>query len=148
MLAKNDRSEWPETLAELDLEIDDGLHLLGARVPENAARTQRARAELGAPVEPTDDFALRQQARDLIEESLLTLMAVIWSVFRVEHARDVFGGVRGPEVTRLLGIRGLRRSRFVQQLMPHEHRCAKRASSITCRRLNPDVLEGSLAEEL
>src|SRR3954463_15889115 len=148
MLAKNDRSEWPETFAELDFEIDDGLHLLGARVSENTARTQRARAELGAPVEPTDDFALRQEARDLIEEGLLTLVAVIRSLFRVEHARDVFGGVRRPEVTCLLRIRWLGRSRFVQQLMPHEHRRAKRAAGVSSCGLNPDVLEGTLAEEL
>src|SRR5262245_30253251 len=52
--------ERPERLAVLDLEVERLLHARRARVAEDRARAERARAELHAALEPAERLALGQ----------------------------------------------------------------------------------------
>ncbi len=63
LLAQHARREGTEALAELDLQVHHRLHLRRARVAEDAAAAERARAELHPALEPADDLAPRRAAR-------------------------------------------------------------------------------------
>ena len=55
-LGEHDRRERPEGLPVLDPRVEHILHLGLARVGEDAAIAERARAELGAALKPADDL--------------------------------------------------------------------------------------------
>ena len=65
------RAERAERLAELDALVQGVLHVRAARVGEDAAAAQRARAELHAALEPADDLAVGQLARGAVDQLAL-----------------------------------------------------------------------------
>ena len=60
---EHDRRERPERLPVLHPLVQDVLHLGGARIGQDAAVAERARAELGAALEPADHVAFGQYLR-------------------------------------------------------------------------------------
>ncbi len=63
VLAQHRRRERPEGLAVLDLQVEHLLHRRRARVAEDRAAAERARAELHAALEPADGLAVGERAR-------------------------------------------------------------------------------------
>ena len=52
------RTERAERLAELDAAVENVLHVLAARIGQDAAVPERARSELHPALEPADDLAV------------------------------------------------------------------------------------------
>ena len=75
------RSERPEALPVFDLQIHHLLHLRASWIAEDAARAQRARTELHAPVEPAEHLLGRQDVRRFGREGL----AIELSILRAER---------------------------------------------------------------
>src|SRR6185312_3484689 len=94
LFAQDARGERTEGLAELDLEVHRRLHRRRARVAEDAARPERARAELHAPLEPADDAAFGEErrggARAIVER-------VIGHAFGLQERLDVVVAELGTE---------------------------------------------------
>ena len=67
ILAQHRRRERPETLAVLDLEVEVLLHRGRARIAEDRARAERARAELHAALEPADGLFVGQRLRGRLD---------------------------------------------------------------------------------
>ncbi len=65
----------------------------------------------------------------------------------VQVARDFFVGKRRAEITALHRVVSVARSRVVQDFVVDEKRDADGASGIPGRRLNPDLLERTFAEQ-
>ena len=59
MLGEHGRSERTEVLAVLDLQVDELLRARLARVGKDAPVPERARADLGGPLEPPDEATFR-----------------------------------------------------------------------------------------
>ena len=104
VLAQHDGRERTEALAELDLEIDGGLHLGRARVAQYAPRPEGARAELGAPMEPPHDLPLRQQVRYAIEQRALVAESLVRRALRGDEGVDLVGRVRRSQPAGMLRI--------------------------------------------
>ena len=67
-LAQHGRGERAEEFPELDLAVDDLLHLRVHRVGENAPATERARTELHPALEPADHFVVAQDSGGALEQ--------------------------------------------------------------------------------
>jgi hypothetical protein len=86
MLGQDRGREGAERLAVLHLGVEDVLGIGGARIGDDRAVAERARAELGAALHPADQLALGQElggdGRDLIGSELAQ------ALFPELHARS------------------------------------------------------------
>src|SRR5262249_18275213 len=147
-LLEDARREGPERLAVLDLEVHRRLHLLVAGVSDDAARAQRARAELHATGEPADHEASGHELRHAGEELGLLVVDGVLSAARVEHLLDLARLVLGPEQRSTLRVLAVGAPRAFEELVPGEERAPERAAGVARGGLDPDVVEGALALEL
>ena len=106
------RGERPEALAELDLQVHRRLHRRRARVAEDAAGAERARAELHPALEPADDLAVGQQLGD-VRRAARPRRRTRWYVRAdaVEERGDLVRREARAEEAALLASRGRRRVR-------------------------------------
>ena len=150
-LAQDRGREGAERLAALDLVVEDVLHVGPARVAQDRAVAERARAPLHATLEPADDLAVGDaqggQAAELV------------GIF--DPADRAAGGLEGGPVVRDLGFDGavLERgaeegvvhdvtARAVEGTVPDGEGGADRAAGVACRGLDVEVGEGSALEDL
>ena len=70
-LGEDRRRERAERLAVLDPRVEDVLHVVPARVGDDRAVAERARAELHPPLEPADDVAVGDPLGDVREERVV-----------------------------------------------------------------------------
>src|SRR5262249_35439736 len=64
-------SKWPKRFAELDPQVHRGLHLLVARIADDAPRSQCARPEFHSPMKPTNDQTIRNPLSDCLQQFFL-----------------------------------------------------------------------------
>ena len=102
LLAQDARRERAERLAELDLQVHRRLHRRRARVAEDAARAERARAELHAPLEPADDAAVGEQLG--ASRAARSSSGSIGHALGLQERLDVVVAELGPEVGRRHGV--------------------------------------------
>jgi hypothetical protein len=133
----------------LDLLVHHRLHGRAPRVAENAAAAQCSRTKLHASIEPADNLLRGQQIGHHLQLFFLRRECSIASAVLVEHRLDLLVREARSQKRRLLSIvihpTG-HRARSVQQLVPDKQRRAQRATGVTGGRLNPDMLERSIAE--
>src|SRR5947207_12702253 len=173
-LAKNGRREWPERLPELDLEVHDRLHRRRARITDNRAAAESPWAEFHPPEKKPDDFLCGDESRDLLSQRR-TRDAARLVAFRVEEFRNLLFAEAGPEIRSVHPVRvfpvgsALRRTnpakagshrrsfpracpfrtqpRLLQMPVPQRQRHTKRAAGIARRRLDPDLIERTIAKD-
>src|ERR1700687_5093122 len=88
----------------LYLEIQDGLHRGGTGVTEDRARSQGARAELHAPLEPADRLAVHESADRGGDQPRVVGDGEGGAECR-QPLFDIFLGKRGTEVGALHGVK-------------------------------------------
>src|SRR6185312_4833058 len=148
VLAQHRRCEGAEALAELDLEIEQLLHGRRARVAEDRACAERARSELHATLEPADGLALDEGADDAVEKSLVIERLEI-RANRREPAPDLVTGVGRTEICPAHAVAGVAGdARPIEKEVIGAECGADRAAGIARSRLNPDLLEGAVAQHL
>jgi hypothetical protein len=148
VLAQDRGGEGPEPLAELNLDVHHRLHLGVARVAEYAARAQGAGAELHAPLEPADNLAVRQRLCHPLAQGVLVTDVRVGRLDAVEVVLDLLVGVLGAHERRPLAVTGPGHARLVEQLVPDEQGRALGAAGVAGGRLNPDVLERPLPQDV
>ena len=79
----------PKRLPELDLQVHDRLHLGAACVAENAARAQRPRPKLHAPLEPTDHFLVGDEIRNSVRQRVIVAEFFVFRAGRLEELPDL-----------------------------------------------------------
>jgi len=122
------------------------LHVLPARIGQNAAAAQCPRPELHAPVKPAHNFPFGQQSGDMAAQRLFVGKMAVNGTLRVEHCPYVLGAETWTEQRAALAIASFRLSPISEQLVPDQQRHAQCAAGIACRRLNPDLPERPLAQ--
>ena len=147
VLAKDARRKRTEGLPELDADVHLLLHARRARVADDAAAAQRARTELHAALEPSDDLLVRHQARHPFQQSVLVGHVFVGGAHGVEEQADVVVRKRGTEQGATLSVGKLGLPGVVQLAVPDQQRCAERAAGIAGGRLNPDVLERPFTQQ-
>src|SRR5206468_7741405 len=88
LLGQHRRREGTERLAELDLDVDDVLHVLAARVGDDRAVPERARAPLEASVVPADDVAALQGLDGLVQGALVVVEPAEAPAAGAQRVRD------------------------------------------------------------
>ena len=139
--------ERPEALAKLDLEVHHRLHVPVAGVAQDAARAERPRTELHAPLEPSHHLAGGDAARHLVTDRGVVRQAPGGGPDASEKRSDLLVVERGTEQRSGLAVARLNHARLVEQLVPDEPRRAERSPRIAGRGLNPDALERSLLQD-
>jgi hypothetical protein len=147
VLAEHDRREGPERLAELDLQVHRRLHLARARVADDAERAPSARARTPRSLKPPTTCSLAISSATCSISSSSFSCEVVDGVDRVEERADLGIRVARTEQRAVLGVVGLRAARLVEELVPGEERRAERSARVARRRLDPDLLEGPLAQD-
>ena len=71
----------------------------------------------------------------------------VFGVRRLQEGADLIVVASGTEQRAVLAVARLRSPRVVQQLVPDEERDTERPAGVAGRRLNPQILERSLAED-
>ena len=133
---KHRRAERPERLAELDARVQRVLHVGAARIGEDAAAPERARAELHAPLEPADDLAVGDRARRAVDQ-----FGLAEPLERDAAAPARVVSRRSPELRAVVDVPHDEVPRLLQHLVPDVQRGANRGAGIVRGRLNVDVLE-------
>src|SRR5262249_30544938 len=148
--AQHRRRKRTEALAILDPQVERLLHVGAARVGDDRAGAERARAELHAALEPADRVAgdetvdgtgNHRVVRAALERGTggcEPLLDLALSKGRTEIAAGHgVGAVAAVHVARLAGVKMIGRERS-----------ADGSAGVACRRLNPDALEGAVAQQL
>ncbi len=149
VLAQYCGGEGAEALAELHLEIELLLHCRRARVGEDRTRAERARPELHPSLVPAECLPCGERTGAGLHELVV-----------IEHGEHGPGIRQAPldlrlqegraEIGPFHGVAPVRRgdARLAEILVPDRQRRAERTARITRRRLDPDLLEDSLARDL
>ena len=87
--ASTEGANGPEALAELDLHVERVAHLRVARVGQDAAAAERARAELHAALEPADHVALGDELRRRLHAARVASSVLYWRPRRPGTALDL-----------------------------------------------------------
>ena len=155
LVLQHARRERPKALPELDLQVHRRLHFRRARIADDAAGSERARAKLHPALEPADDLAGDKQVGDEIHQITLVSHTAVDRARSIEDAADFAGRESRPEEAPLLAIHSGRRPRFVEELMPDEEarRPARRRhrrppAESRCRRTGPSRRSRPLATQL
>src|SRR2546428_7933586 len=120
MLAQHAGSEGPETLAELDLQVHGRLHLRRARVADDAAGAKGTGTELGATVEPANDFLFGHRFGDMLEQVVLAAEAAIDGPRLAQKGFDLGYGILWTQQAAFLRIGNGGRARLPEKLIPNE----------------------------
>ena len=142
------RREGPEGLAELDAQVHGRLHRLVAGVADDAARAERARAELHPPVEPADHLAGDHGLGGGLQQLRLIGEELVANAMRVEEPANLLVAERRPEPGAVHGVGAVGRARAVEQLVVDEQGRADRPARVACRRLDEDVVEDARPQQL
>ena len=148
LVVEHRRRERSERLAVLDLEVHDRLHRGRARVADDRAVAERARAELHAPLQESDDVAVGDRTGDALGARRAGEPLVRDSRARRATPRPRRSPKRGPRYAPLhpvvdaVGV-----ARVVEDLVPAVQRGAEGAAGVAGRGLDPDPLERSLAQQ-
>src|SRR5437016_8030098 len=135
--------ERPVGFSELDLCVDDVLHVCAARIGENAAVAEGPRAPFESPLKPTDYLPLLKRVDHAIDEAIVILDVLMADAVRVEESLDVSLRVVLSEVRVLHDVL----PRMAKDGMIDIQRCADGPSSVPCRRLDIQLFERSLPED-
>ena len=130
-------------LTVFDAAVEDVLHVGAARVGQDAAVAEGARAELHAALEPAEDFAFGDLPRGGVEElSLIHAMA--------DYARGfhLFADLSATEFGAVIGVLHDEAAGFVQDLVPDIGRGSDGRAGIVRSRLHVKFTEGRLLEDL
>src|SRR5207249_4444626 len=96
-LGQHGRRERPVRLPELDLRIDDVLHLRAPRVRQDGPVTERARTPLEALLEPADHLPVGERLHRSVDQAVVRQLLVPYPL-SVEEAADLALRVRlAPE---------------------------------------------------
>src|SRR6516165_2780246 len=148
MLAQHRRSERPETFAVFDLEIEFLLHFRIARIAEDRAIAERTRAEFHAPLEPADGLPVGKGACCPREHLI------------ARHGREARTYGRKPGLYFVLiefgtdigsdhTVRSIGDSAWPIGVKMVDRECgSERAARITGSRLNPDIVDRPVSEDL
>jgi hypothetical protein len=147
MFFQDRRREGPEAFAELHLVIDGRLHRRLAWIGENAARAESARPELHAALEPAGHEARVESGSDTRRQRFVVVDAFVVGPDGVQLATDGEIVEARPEQRPLHAVAPVERARLLEQLMADEERDAERATRVTGRRLHPDLVERTVAEQ-
>ena len=146
VLLQHDRSEGSEALAELDLEVDGGLHLRIPRIAQDATRPKSARPKFHRVLEPADDLAFRNGVSGELAQRVIVVDAAVVRGHRTQKSRDLIVRVGFPEKGPALRVASGGRTGVSEQLMPDKERNAQCAARVPRGGLDPDILERAFAE--
>ena len=142
------RGKGSERLAELDLQVHDRLHLLGARIADDAARAKGPGTELHASLKPADDVLVGDQLGDALGK--LSSSSRRWYLApKPSSTRRIWASLKpGPIVRALLGPprRGGPRP-LLEVHVPGHQRRSQSTSGVARGGLDPQVLERTLAQD-
>src|SRR5262249_32697033 len=133
---------------KLDLQIHDALHLRRARIADDRSMAERARPELHASEEESDDFLVGKKFGDFRRALFVVGDERVRVSMRIEIRTNLLVGKRRPQVRADHRIGGIRVPLLTVDLEPRMKSTSERATGITCRWLHPDVLEWALAKEM
>src|SRR5438034_5817159 len=122
------RCERSVGLPELDLCVDDVLHVGAPRIGENAAVAEGPRAPFESPLRPTDDLPFLERIDHASNEAIVILDVVMADAVRVEERLDVSLRVVLYEVLMLRDVPPLMAKDGVIDI----ERCADGPSSVPC----------------
>jgi hypothetical protein len=88
LLYQHRRRKGAEGLAELDLRIDDILHIRTSRIGQNAAIAERSWPPLGAALEPAYDLSGRESVDDAVDEFVIIVDSVMRDVVALQECFD------------------------------------------------------------
>ncbi len=125
--------------AVLDVLIDVVDHVLGKGRRENAAIAQRAMAELGAPLAPSDDLVALQNLHALGNQMVFARRVLVNDLAVVEHRLDTLRAELRSERKRLQRAA----ARFSAQFFASEKCRTQRRPCIAGDRLNVNVIESA-----
>src|SRR5205807_3941730 len=142
LLGEHGRREGAEGLAELDLDVDDVLHVLAPWVGEDRAMTERAWSPLEPAVVPADDLAALQRLHRLVQGALVV-------VEPAEAPAPIAQRIGDGALAVGLAPRGVihdEPARPAQEHVVGIERGAEGAAGVARRRLHVDLLERRRAE--
>jgi hypothetical protein len=148
VLLQDGRGEGPEGLPILDLQVQVRLHLRTTRVAQDRAAPQRTRTELEPIGEVADHLALSQERRDPLGPSP-RLEPLEGIAVGLQEGLDLVRRVARAEIRRGLQRPAVlaKHPRSSEVGVVDVERRPQRASGVSRRGLDPDALEGSLAQD-
>src|SRR6266852_2601382 len=147
-LLQNGRGEWPEDFAVLDPAIENLLHLRAARIGDDAAISERARAPFRAALEPAENLAVSDNSSSAAQQfalrQFLDRVSLAWQAACFNRAVDFIP--REPWTPICMIHR--KRSRLPEYLVPHIKSRANRKPAIARGWMHVNLLEARGIENL
>ena len=148
ILAQHRGRKRPEGLAVFDLEVEHRLHGRRARVTKDGAPAKRARAELHSPLEPAQRAAPGKITGTSGKQSLVS-ERVKHRTRGLEPRFDIGLRKLRPKIAPAHAVAPVRRgARPVKKTVKSRKRRTQGAAGIAGRRLDPDVLETLVTQQL
>ena len=147
VFAEHGRREGPEGLTIFHLQVQQGLHGRRARIAEDRARSEGARAELHASLEPADRFAVGQRLHGRFNQLVIGHRGE--SGAELGQTRLDLGLAEGwAEVGAVHGVqgRGGRPGLVPKYVISAEGR-AQGATGVSGCRLDPHALEAAVPQD-
>src|SRR5207249_6911475 len=136
-----------EALAEFNLEVHHLLHLRGLRIANDRATAQCARAKLHPALEPANDLLVFDQVGNFFGNLLFAEFDKGRLLLRQKPANLLWRKC-WPQVRAVLRILApVRPALLAKILVPAKQGSAQGATGISRRRLNPNIIEDSLAQD-
>src|SRR5215213_1091491 len=146
MLAKHTRRKRSKAFAKLDLEVHLRLHLRITRVSDDAARAQSAWSKLHPATKPTNHFPGCEQRRHFSRERKIG-QSLRDARHTLDIGADLSVSVFRPEEGSTHRVAAVIVARTSHHLVPDGQRGAERSTGISRRRLYPDPLERTFAQD-
>src|SRR5688572_327058 len=145
LLGQHRRSKRAKRLPIFDLQVHDGLHLRAARIADDRAPPQRARAELHATLKPSDHVLVLEQLRKArIQGGVIEFLVL--GTKGVELCLDLITRVPRTEIRAAHEIMPVHCAWLLFVFVPRRCRGADSAPGISSCGLDPDVIEWPFAE--
>src|SRR5262245_4116756 len=141
---ENRRGKRTERLTELDLDVDDVLHVRASRISENTSTPERARSPFEPTVEPADDFACPEMSDHALDHRFGVFNLLIRDIVVAKKCVD---GIR-PMVLAPIGVLHDEPPWSAEHHMLCDECRTQRSASVAGGRLHIDVLEWCFFEQL
>jgi len=139
--------EGPKALAILDLEVHQRLHFSGTCIAQDAAAPESARTEFHAALEQTYDLLFVEELRNT-RGPVLVVQSRTGIVVKLQILGDALVGKLRAEQRSLHDVSPVDTARAVHAIVPVGQGGAQRASGITCRGLDPQIVKDLLPQDL